>query len=315
MENCDGPRSRGLSSADFSSPTFAWTAYRSGVCLAGARQTRRDGRGRYFRSATGVGTLTADALLRFVRLAPRDPASLPSLAFMSQSGDPKAKRLLKMLFLLQSGRRYDIARLAREMEVSRRTIFRDVATLKSVGVPVRYDEESHALVIARSAADGLRSLAYDDLALLLLGALASARAELPDAGDRLDQALRKLVDGLESDLRERVTGLIERVIVQAHDPLPPTPRSEVVVAVAKAITYERRVHLVVDDESRNVEWRFRFAPFQLRVRSGGWSALGASELHPRLCLIDLAHVQRASVTDEKYVLPETIPADDEFERL
>ena len=235
---------------------------------------------------------------------------------MTQSGDPKAKRLLKMLFLLQSGRRYDIARLAAEMEVSRRTIFRDVATLKAVGVPVRYDEESHALTIAPSAKGGIERLAYDDLALLLLGALSSARTELPDASERIDAALRRLVGSLDADLRERLTGLIERVVVQAADPsLPRTPRAEVVVAVARALTFERRVYLVVDDAARNVEWRFRFAPFQLRVQAGGWTALGVSEIHPRACLIDLSHVQRASVTDDRYAIPASVPSDDDLERL
>ena len=42
----------------------------------------------------------------------------------------RLERGLRILILLQSGARYDALRLAQEMKVTRRTIFRDIAMLK-----------------------------------------------------------------------------------------------------------------------------------------------------------------------------------------
>lgn len=48
---------------------------------------------------------------------------------------------MKLIGLLQAGKRYNASVLAEECGVTRRTIFRDVGTLRQVGVPLAYDEE------------------------------------------------------------------------------------------------------------------------------------------------------------------------------
>ena len=51
----------------------------------------------------------------------------------------RADRLLSLLMLLQSRGKTTAARLARELEVSERTIYRDVQALTTMGVPVYAD--------------------------------------------------------------------------------------------------------------------------------------------------------------------------------
>lgn len=48
----------------------------------------------------------------------------------------RAGRLLNLLLLLQDGRRWTAAELARRLQVSERTVLRDVETLSGVGIPV-----------------------------------------------------------------------------------------------------------------------------------------------------------------------------------
>ena len=49
----------------------------------------------------------------------------------------RADRLLSLLMLLQSRGQMTASELAREMEVSERTIYRDVIALGTSGIPVR----------------------------------------------------------------------------------------------------------------------------------------------------------------------------------
>lgn len=55
----------------------------------------------------------------------------------------KADRLLRMLLLLQTHQHMSTADLARKLEVSQRTILRDVQSLSSVGVPVYTEQGRH----------------------------------------------------------------------------------------------------------------------------------------------------------------------------
>lgn len=51
----------------------------------------------------------------------------------------RLERGLRILILLQTGARYDAMKLARELGVTRRTIFRDIAMLKDLGLVIEYD--------------------------------------------------------------------------------------------------------------------------------------------------------------------------------
>jgi predicted DNA-binding transcriptional regulator YafY len=51
----------------------------------------------------------------------------------------RVHRLLKLILLLQTGRPYLANDLAREVRVSRRTLFRDLDMLKLAGIPLLYD--------------------------------------------------------------------------------------------------------------------------------------------------------------------------------
>ena len=57
----------------------------------------------------------------------------------------RADRLLSMLMLLQTRGRMTAKDLSDELEVSERTIYRDIEALSMSGVPV-YAERSHASV-------------------------------------------------------------------------------------------------------------------------------------------------------------------------
>lgn len=111
-------------------------------------------------------------------------------------------RLLRVLRCISGPGRWDAEALARELEVSPRTIHRDLQTLTMAAVPVFYDRESQAYRVRPGfrfplLPDDDREHSLDTVALLT-----SARRVISDA-ERLVETLRQLCTSLESRNQDR----------------------------------------------------------------------------------------------------------------
>lgn len=62
----------------------------------------------------------------------------------------RLERGLQILRLLRSATDYDVARLAAELGVTRRTIFRDIALLRGLDYPIAFDQESGCYTLSTS---------------------------------------------------------------------------------------------------------------------------------------------------------------------
>lgn len=118
----------------------------------------------------------------------------------------RSARLLQLIEALRARRRpVTAAVLAAELGVTMRTIYRDVATLASEGVPIE-GEAGIGYVLRPGFLMPPLMLPEDEVEALVLGLrLVSARGDAPlaDAGSR---ALRRILAVLPPDLRERAEG-------------------------------------------------------------------------------------------------------------
>ncbi|MFH9612061.1 helix-turn-helix transcriptional regulator [Streptomyces sp. NPDC017448] len=144
----------------------------------------------------------------------------------------RADRLVSLVLLLRQRGRLTADALAQELEVSTRTVLRDIEALSAAGVPVYAERGRHGgFALLPGFRTELTGLNHDEaLALLATG---SGRGEqVLGLGSALASALRKVVDALPESHRTTASDAAQRFLVDPETDL--LARRAVVEEVAGA---------------------------------------------------------------------------------
>jgi predicted DNA-binding transcriptional regulator YafY len=209
----------------------------------------------------------------------------------------RADRLLSILLLLQAHGRLSAGDLAARLEVSRRTVCRDLDALSSAGVPVVTDRGPNggAYLLGGYRTD-LTGLTEPELEALLAFGGQGPAADL-GLGAQLDQASRKLAVAAGPS---RAGRLQERVLVDGERWFRTAPVPPHLARVQDALWSDRRLRLryrrgldrVVD---RTVE------PYGLVCKAGTWYLLAGVDGQPRVYRV--SRIEDAQLTDEAFERP------------
>ncbi|GAA3583725.1 YafY family protein [Nonomuraea rosea] len=182
----------------------------------------------------------------------------------------RASRLVSILLLLQTRGRMTAQDLAERLEVSVRTIYRDVESLHSAGIPLYGDAGPKG---GYQLLDGYRTrltgLTTDEAESLFLAGLPGPAAEL-GLGAVVTAAQLKLMAALPVELRDRAGRIQERFHLDAptwyRDPEPVT----FLPAVADAVWNERRIQVRYRRWKSPQEVERRLDPYGLVIKAGRW---------------------------------------------
>ncbi|MDP9869263.1 MULTISPECIES: helix-turn-helix transcriptional regulator [Streptosporangium] len=125
----------------------------------------------------------------------------------------RADRLVSLVLLLRQHGRLSATALARELEVSTRTVLRDIEALSAAGVPVYAERGRHGgFALLPGFRTELTGLNPDEaLALLVAGSRRGAQAF--GLGSALASAMLKVVDALPESYRDTAAGAAERLLI------------------------------------------------------------------------------------------------------
>ncbi|WP_181779801.1 helix-turn-helix transcriptional regulator [Pseudonocardia pini] len=131
----------------------------------------------------------------------------------------RADRLVSLVLLLRRRGRLTADTLARELEVSTRTVLRDVEALSAAGVPVYAERGRYGgFVLAPGFRTELTGLNHDE-ALALLTAGSTRGEQVFGLGSALASAMRKVVDALPDGHRATASDAAQRFLVEPETDL------------------------------------------------------------------------------------------------
>src|SRR5215468_4881656 len=155
----------------------------------------------------------------------------------------RASRLLSLLLLLQARGRMTAGQLAEELEVSVRTIYRDVDSLHSAGVPL-YGEAGPegGYQLLNGYRTRLTGLTEAEAESLFLAGLPGPAAEL-GLGAVVAAAQLKLMAALPAELRDRAGRISGRFHLDAPSWYRHADEAPHLAAVADAVWDERVIEV------------------------------------------------------------------------
>ncbi|MFC8132318.1 helix-turn-helix transcriptional regulator [Streptomyces sp. NPDC057302] len=173
----------------------------------------------------------------------------------------RADRLVSLVLLLRRHGRLSATALARELEVSTRTVLRDIEALSAAGVPV-YAERGRngGFALLPGFRTELTGLNHDEaLALLVAGARRGAQAF--GLGSALASAMLKVVDALPESYRITAGDAVERLLIDpktdllsrrlAADEVPET----IVAEVRRAVFAGHKLRIHYAAVGQDPKWR------------------------------------------------------------
>jgi predicted DNA-binding transcriptional regulator YafY len=177
-----------------------------------------------------------------------------------------ASRLLSTLMLLQTRGRMSAPDLAKELEVSIRTVYRDIDQLSAAGIPVMADRgRDGGFQLLNGFRTQLTGLTQGEAEALMLAGLPGPAAELGLA-ERMSTARLKLMAALPSGMRA------ERVATRFHLDVTGWFRATEPVAllptVARAVWSERYLKIRYGQGGDSNE--VRIGPLGLVLKAGVW---------------------------------------------
>ncbi|MGW2373851.1 helix-turn-helix transcriptional regulator [Kitasatospora sp. NPDC001683] len=198
----------------------------------------------------------------------------------------RASRLVNLLLLLQNRGRMTAQQLAGELEVSVRTVYRDVEALAAAGIPL-YGEAGHAG--GYRLVDGYRTrltgLTADEAQAAFLAALPGTAAEL-GLGEALATAQLKLRAALPAELREHAGRIQERFLLDAPGWYGDADETPHLAAVATAVWTRRAVVLRYRRWRAPEEIERRVEPYGLVLKAGRWYLVAGGPSGTRTYRVD-----------------------------
>jgi predicted DNA-binding transcriptional regulator YafY len=213
----------------------------------------------------------------------------------------KASRLLSIMMLLQARKHMTAAALAQTLEVSERTILRDIDQLSAAGVPVWSDRgRAGGFQLREGWSTELTGLTEQEAGALFLAGLPGPATELGLSAAATSARL-KMIASLPAEWREQADRVATRLHVDPLDWYRAQETPQFLREAADAVWNGYRI------EVRYESWRgaamHALEPLGLVLKAGAWYLVARREGKPQPSTYRLANILNFAPSRKRFKRP------------
>ena len=187
--------------------------------------------------------------------------------------------------------------------MSRRTIFRDIETLKTAGVPLAFDHDGQRYSIPGSFFLPPTNLtAAEALSLIALAGEMGRGDRLPFYDDARS-AVMKLESSLPVPLRDEMRLMARAIKIRPSQVSRLDDKADFYQQLVDAIAAGRVVRIVYDSLTEWEQITTKLRPYQLLFSNHSWYAIGRSSKHSEVRTFNLSRILSLEVLDQTFTVP------------
>ncbi len=209
-------------------------------------------------------------------------------------------RLLQLITILQGGRSYTVSELADELQVSRRTVFRDLNMLEMAHIPYYFDRQRKGYRINNHFfLPPINLTLTEALAMMMLAGRLRSSPELPLLSQSTRAAL-KLENSLPATIRQHVGGVIDRLSMR----IGPVARHKGLDAMfdelAGATAARQVCRIVYISFHDRKQVRLTVHPLRLTFVNRAWYLMAYSTTHREIRTFKLGRIRKLTVAKSTF---------------
>jgi predicted DNA-binding transcriptional regulator YafY len=209
----------------------------------------------------------------------------------------RADRLISLIMLLQTRERITATELSGELEVSTRTIYRDIVALNSAGVPIYTDRgPGGGVALLESYRTSLTGMNEDEARALFMLSIPDALVEL-GVDQKLKSALLKLSVALPRWQQAMQTPTQQRIYLDSTSWSEPARPSAQLGVLHQAVWQDKLVKMVYHG-TFDTKVEFELEPMGLVAKMNEWYLVGKYRGYIRV--FNVADIMNVEILDRGY---------------
>jgi proteasome accessory factor B len=213
----------------------------------------------------------------------------------------RISRVIQILTTLQSGQSYTATELAKMLNISKRTIFRDLNELKRVGLPYYFENKTGCYRIKPEFLLSAPNLnAQEALGLLLLAYKARNHIHFPFKDSTLRAAIK-----IESDLPEKTKQFCNIALQKISIKADPQERLDLLdqkfTQMLDAILKKRIVDICYYSPVEQEHIETNLSPYHLMYNNHTWYVLGKIDTCKEIRIFSLNDIKELNILDKCFI--------------
>ena len=210
-------------------------------------------------------------------------------------------RIVKILTTLQSHEKYSPGDLEKILGVSRRTIFRDLSELQSIGVPYKYEAKSGGYTIdPKFFLPPIDFNLAEALSLLMLVHKVRNYLPLPFRNSALLAGL-KVENNLPAEVRKYCQTSLAKVTITPEPQTAIKLLDAIFIALQRAIRMKSKLGLLSRSLYERQPIMTTLHPYHLLYKNRSWYVIGFSEPHKMIRTFNLNRIKTVKTLSDCFV--------------